>query len=340
MHAADAVFCRCCGRQGNDGGRLAAQQGMNFRRRLQAIHARHVDVHENQSKVQSGGLRPSRRLHRLLAIQSCLRLVAKPAQHGTRDLQVDGVVIHDQRSAVFRSGDIQGWLGIGRYLRARLYRHTACHGVEQLQHHRDAQDRHERRAVFRQAGTSDLFGQQQQRRRWLRSCRRQRRQSLLEPGLQVGIRRIEVAHGRFDVLPADVFHQFLDVPAAGAGPAGKAAAHGVAAIFPGSHDANLRKQAAQQSNQAVGMQGVLGDMSPAVDLAEHRTLGQADPSIEGGHGAQTGQSRAFEDPALLLPVAFAAAQVAGQALAGLDLDVFDAQVDQLIRAKATLEPQQ
>ncbi|MCY1171176.1 hypothetical protein D9M73_112790 [compost metagenome] len=91
------------------------------------------------------------------------------------------------------------------------------------------------------------------------------------------------------------------------------------------------------------MQAFVGDMTPAVYLAEHRTLcqtGQADPGVEGLHCAQAGQCRALEGPALQLPVAFAAAQVAGHALAGGDVGVFDAQVDQFVGAKAAPKPQQ
>ena len=44
--------------------------------------------------------------------------------------------------------------------------------------------------------------------------------------------------------------------------------------------------------------------------------------------------------ALMLPVAFAAAQVAGHTLAGGDLNVLHAQVDQLVGAESPPKPQQ
>lgn len=80
------------------------------------------------------------------------------------------------------------------------------------------------------------------------------------------LRAPQVTHGRFDILPADLLHQLLDVPAASAGPAGKATAHGVAAVLLGRHDPGFREEAAPQGNQAVGVQAFVSHMSPAVDL--------------------------------------------------------------------------
>ncbi|MBK9395235.1 MAG: hypothetical protein IPN40_15690 [Uliginosibacterium sp.] len=62
---------------------------------------------------------------------------------------------------------------------------------------------------------------------------------------------------------------------------------GSCAVFLGRLDTGFGEQAAQQRNQAVGMQTFVGHIPPAVDLAEHRTLGQpgqVDPGIEGRHG--------------------------------------------------------
>ena len=91
------------------------------------------------------------------------------------------------------------------------------------------------------------------------------------------------------------------------------------------------------------MQTFVGHIPPAVNFSEHRArsqTGQAGPRIKGRDWAQSGQGRAFENAALQLPVAFAAAQVAGHALARRDFGVLHAQVDQFVGAKAAPEPQQ
>src|SRR2546429_2287798 len=66
-----------------------------------------------------------------------------------------------------------------------------------------------------------------------------------------GIRDVAVTGVQTCALP-------IYVPAAGAGPAGKAAAQGVAAVFLGRLDTGFGEQAAQQRNQAVGMQTFVG----------------------------------------------------------------------------------
>ena len=68
---------------------------------------------------------------------------------------------------------------------------------------------------------------------------------------------VDIAHRRLDVLPADVGHQRLEIPAAGAGPVGKTAPEGVAAEARRLCQPGGVKQAAQQRDQAVDVQGVL-----------------------------------------------------------------------------------
>jgi hypothetical protein len=59
-----------------------------------------------------------------------------------------------------------------------------------------------------------------------------------------------------------------------------------------------------------------------------------------GINTQAGQGRTLEGSAQKLPVAFAAAQVAGHTLARGDLGVLNEQVDQFIGTETTPKPQQ
>lgn len=91
------------------------------------------------------------------------------------------------------------------------------------------------------------------------------------------------------------------------------------------------------------MQPFLTDSPPAVDLAKHRALGQADqtdPCRESRHRTQAGQRRTFVYAAQHLPIALAAAQVARQPFARRDFHVLHPQVDQLVRSKSPPETQQ
>ena len=72
IHAAVAVFGGSSGSQANDGGRRGAKQRMDFLRGLQAIHARHVHIHQHSAKMQAGSMCLGNSFYGLLPIQCCL----------------------------------------------------------------------------------------------------------------------------------------------------------------------------------------------------------------------------------------------------------------------------
>ena len=84
-------------------------------------------------------------------------------------------------------------------------------------------------------------------------------------------------------------------------------------------------------------------MPPAIDFAEQRSRcesGQGQPILNGLDGAQPGECRTGKGSPLQLSIGFAAWQITGDALAGLYLDEFDAQIAQLVGSKASPKSQQ
>ena len=100
---------------------------------------------------------------------------------------------------------------------------------------------------------------------------------------------------------------------------------------------------AQQGNQAGGVHGALGHVTPLVDAAVHRArlaAADGDPFQVGVHRTQPGQSRAMESAALQRAIRLAPVQPAGQACSGNGRHVLHSHVDDLIGSKRAPEAQQ
>ena len=81
-------------------------------------------------------------------------------------------------------------------------------------------------------------------------------------------------------------------------------------------------------------------MTPAVNFAKEWTVfefGQGQPILDRLYGAQPGQSRAGKLSPFQLAISFAPREIAGQAFAGNDLDVFNAQTGELVSSEAPPE---
>jgi len=84
-------------------------------------------------------------------------------------------------------------------------------------------------------------------------------------------------------------------------------------------------------------------MTPAVNFAKERTIlefGQGQPILDCLHGAQAGECRAGEFSPFQLAISFAPREIAGHALARLDLDELDTQAGQFIRSESPPKSQQ
>ena len=93
-------------------------------------------------------------------------------------------------------------------------------------------------------------------------------------------------------------------------------------------DTSLLKNAAEQRDQAVGVNSALSEIPPAIHLPEHGPAGNAgncDPVDVRLHGTQLLESRCMERRSQVLPIAFCMRQLKRDAGAGLCLGVFDLQ---------------
>ncbi len=94
-----------------------------------------------------------------------------------------------------------------------------------------------------------------------------------------GICRVDVAHSRLHVLPADIRHQRFDIPAICRCPGGEAATQRVAGVQIARYTRAI-KNSSQQWNQAVGVEAVFSQMPPTIELSEDwapHNAGDGDP---------------------------------------------------------------
>lgn len=88
------------------------------------------------------------------------------------------------------------------------------------------------------------------------------------------------------------------------------------------------------------MQSRRCEVSPSPNLPKNLTFDESrgcDPCRICGHGTESRQGRTLEAPSRKFPVSFASREIAGQAFARDDLDVFNAQTGKFVRSKAPPE---